>query len=59
MVFNQFKKEIQFFLILSPVFPNLMVWSLFSQIQQAPGHDFRMVGKWSRVYTIYALHAFR
>ena len=37
MVLNQFKMEIQFFLLLNPFSPILMVRWLFSQIQQAPG----------------------
>ena len=38
--FNLFKMVVQY-----QFFPILMVQMLFSQIQQAPGPDFRMVGK--------------
>ena len=41
---NHFKMELSS-VLLSPIFPNLMVWSLFSQIQQNPGPDCRKVGK--------------
>ena len=38
--FNLLKMEVQY-----QFFQNLMVQMFFSQIQQAPGPDFRMVGK--------------
>ena len=45
MVLNQFKIKIQFFLLPNPVLLILMGWSLFSQVQQAPDPDFRMIGE--------------
>ena len=43
-ILNQFKMVVHSFR-LHQVFPTLMVSMIFSQIQQAPGPDFRKVGK--------------
>ena len=43
-VFNPFKMVVQFFR-LHQIFPILMIQILLFQIQQAPGPDFRKVGK--------------
>ena len=44
MVFNPFKMLVQFFKTASKLVI-LMIQIIFSQIQQAPGPDFRKIGK--------------